>query len=63
MRVAPVRVDQHARNADERRPKQRNAPVSVAHRLGHLPLNPAELDGADAVIFVADTDGNRHQYW
>jgi hypothetical protein len=30
---------------------------------GHLPLNPAELDGADAVIFVADTDGQRHQYW
>jgi erythromycin esterase-like protein len=30
---------------------------------GHLPLNPAELDRADAVIFVADTDGKRHQYW
>jgi erythromycin esterase-like protein len=30
---------------------------------GHLPLNPAELAGADAVIFVADTDGTRHQYW
>jgi erythromycin esterase-like protein len=30
---------------------------------GHLPLNPAELDGTDAVIFVADTDGKRHQYW
>jgi erythromycin esterase-like protein len=30
---------------------------------GHLPLNPAELDGADAVIFVADTDGKQHQYW
>ncbi len=30
---------------------------------GHLPLNPAELDGADAVIFIADTDGQRHQYW
>lgn len=30
---------------------------------GHLPLNPAELAGADAVIFVADTDGRRHQYW
>jgi len=24
---------------------------------------PADLDGADAVIFVADTDGIRHQYW
>jgi hypothetical protein len=30
---------------------------------GHLPLTPAELDGADAVIFVADTDGKQHQYW
>ena len=30
---------------------------------GHFPLNPAELDGADAVIFIADTDGKRHQYW
>jgi erythromycin esterase-like protein len=30
---------------------------------GHLPLNPAELAGADAVVFVADTDGQRHQYW
>lgn len=30
---------------------------------GHLPLNPAELDGADAVIFIADTNGKRHQYW
>jgi erythromycin esterase-like protein len=32
---------------------------------GHLPLNPAELDCADAVIFIADTDtdGRRHQYW
>lgn len=30
---------------------------------GHLPLDPAELAGADAVIFIADTDGKRHQYW
>ncbi len=30
---------------------------------GHIPLKPADLDGADAVIFVADTDGKRHQYW
>jgi erythromycin esterase-like protein len=30
---------------------------------GHIPLNPAELDRADAVIFIADTDGKRHQYW
>jgi erythromycin esterase-like protein len=30
---------------------------------GHLPLNPTDLDGADAVIFIADTDGKRHQYW
>ncbi|CAL9499425.1 hypothetical protein SUDANB95_03383 [Actinosynnema sp. ALI-1.44] len=30
---------------------------------GHLPLDPADLGGTDAVIFVADTDGRRHQYW
>ncbi|MBF6317315.1 erythromycin esterase family protein [Nocardia cyriacigeorgica] len=30
---------------------------------GHLPLTPADLDGADAVIWIADTDGQRHQYW
>lgn len=30
---------------------------------GHLPVKPADLDGTDAVIFVADTDGKRHQYW
>ena len=30
---------------------------------GHLPLEPADLTAADAVIFVADTDGTRHQYW
>lgn len=30
---------------------------------GHIPLNPAELDGTDAVIFIADTDGKRHEYW
>ncbi|MDA3626558.1 erythromycin esterase family protein [Saccharopolyspora sp. WRP15-2] len=30
---------------------------------GHIPLTPADLDGADAVIFVADTDGQRHDYW
>ncbi|MFF2550585.1 erythromycin esterase family protein [Nocardia sp. NPDC058058] len=30
---------------------------------GHIPLRPADLDGADAIIFVADTDGTRHQYW
>ncbi|MET7771926.1 erythromycin esterase family protein [Nocardia sp. NPDC005366] len=30
---------------------------------GHIPLEPADLDGADAVIFIADTDGKRHQYW
>ncbi|WP_431951922.1 erythromycin esterase family protein [Nocardia lijiangensis] len=30
---------------------------------GHIPLNPADLDGADAVIFIADTDGKQHQYW
>lgn len=30
---------------------------------GHIPLNPADLDNADAVVFIADTDGQRHQYW
>ncbi|WP_433685049.1 erythromycin esterase family protein [Nocardia sp. CA-119907] len=30
---------------------------------GHIPLTPADLDGADAVIFITDTDGKRHQYW
>ncbi|MBF6339363.1 erythromycin esterase family protein [Nocardia abscessus] len=30
---------------------------------GHIPLTPADAAGADAVIFVADTDGKRHQYW
>ncbi|MGM1065232.1 erythromycin esterase family protein [Saccharothrix sp. Mg75] len=30
---------------------------------GHVPLTPADLDGADAVVFVADTDGKQHQYW
>jgi erythromycin esterase-like protein len=30
---------------------------------GHLPLDPAALDGTDAVIFIADTDGKQHQYW
>ncbi|GAB3458033.1 erythromycin esterase family protein [Actinophytocola sediminis] len=30
---------------------------------GHLPLEPAGATGADGVIFVADTDGQRHQYW
>ena len=30
---------------------------------GHIPLTRADLDGADAVVFVADTDGTRHRYW
>ncbi|WP_068060475.1 erythromycin esterase family protein [Nocardia xishanensis] len=30
---------------------------------GHIPLEPADLDRADAIIFIADTDGKRHQYW
>ncbi|HEV2634851.1 MAG TPA: erythromycin esterase family protein [Actinocrinis sp.] len=30
---------------------------------GHIPLTPADLPGTDAVIFIADTDGIRHQYW
>lgn len=30
---------------------------------GHLPLKPEQLTAADAVIFIADTDGKRVQYW
>ncbi|RKT84599.1 Erythromycin esterase homolog [Saccharopolyspora antimicrobica] len=30
---------------------------------GHLPLKPEQLAGADAVIFIADTDGKQHQFW
>ncbi|TNC29740.1 erythromycin esterase family protein [Amycolatopsis alkalitolerans] len=30
---------------------------------GHIPLAPADLDGAAAVVFITDTDGKRHQYW
>lgn len=30
---------------------------------GHIPVRPADLAGADALILVADTDGRREQYW
>lgn len=30
---------------------------------GHVPLTPADVAGADAVVFIADTDGKRHRYW
>ncbi|MFC9516565.1 erythromycin esterase family protein [Nocardiaceae bacterium NPDC056970] len=30
---------------------------------GHIPITLADMNGADAVIFVADTDGKRHRYW
>ncbi|MDQ2588347.1 erythromycin esterase family protein [Saccharothrix yanglingensis] len=30
---------------------------------GHVPLDPAGVAGADAVVFIADTDGRRHRYW
>ncbi|GAA1355084.1 erythromycin esterase family protein [Saccharothrix algeriensis] len=30
---------------------------------GHLPLTPAGVAGADAVVFIADTDGEQHRYW
>lgn len=30
---------------------------------GHIPLAPSDLDGADAVVFIADTDGVRVRYW
>ncbi|GAB2998002.1 erythromycin esterase family protein [Saccharothrix stipae] len=31
--------------------------------LGHLPLTRADLSGADAVVFITDTDGKQHRYW
>ncbi|MGQ4616430.1 erythromycin esterase family protein [Nocardia sp. R7R-8] len=39
--------------------------IGTSHPIvpGHIPLTPADLGGADAVIFIADTDGKRHQYW
>ncbi|MEU4442662.1 erythromycin esterase family protein [Actinosynnema sp. NPDC050801] len=30
---------------------------------GHLPLTRADLSGADAVVFITDTDGKQHRYW
>ncbi|MEV6603825.1 erythromycin esterase family protein [Kutzneria sp. NPDC051319] len=30
---------------------------------GHIPLTREDLDGADAVVFITDTDGKQHQYW
>ncbi|MEU2253011.1 erythromycin esterase family protein [Nocardia xishanensis] len=30
---------------------------------GHIPLEPTDMDRADAIIFITDTDGKRHQYW
>ncbi|NNH71609.1 erythromycin esterase family protein [Nocardia uniformis] len=30
---------------------------------GHIPLDPAAVDDSDAIIFIADSDGTRHQYW
>ncbi|MGV9677212.1 erythromycin esterase family protein [Nocardia sp. NPDC003482] len=30
---------------------------------GHIPLTPDDLDCADAVVFVADTDAKRYPYW
>ena len=30
---------------------------------GHIPVKTGDLAGADAVVFIADTDGTRHQYW
>ena len=30
---------------------------------GHIPLTSADVDSADAIIFIADTDGKRFQYW
>lgn len=30
---------------------------------GHIPLTRADLDGCDAVLFLADSDGQRVEYW
>lgn len=30
---------------------------------GHIPLDPAELDRADAVVWIADADGEQVRYW
>ncbi|MTE13543.1 erythromycin esterase family protein [Nocardia aurantiaca] len=30
---------------------------------GHIPLTPADVNDADAVVFIADTDGKQVQYW
>ncbi|RDI69249.1 erythromycin esterase family protein [Nocardia pseudobrasiliensis] len=30
---------------------------------GHIPLDAAEVDRADAVVFIADTDGEQHWEW
>ncbi|WP_305091446.1 erythromycin esterase family protein [Prescottella sp. R16] len=30
---------------------------------GHIPLDADAVAGADAVVFVTDTDGHRQQYW
>ncbi len=30
---------------------------------GHIPLTLADLSGADAVVFIADTDGKQFRYW
>ncbi|WP_405485651.1 erythromycin esterase family protein [Nocardia sp. NBC_00511] len=30
---------------------------------GHIPLNPGDLDGTEAVIFLTGVDGTQHQYW
>ncbi|MGF6885844.1 erythromycin esterase-like protein [Nocardia sp. GAS34] len=30
---------------------------------GHLVLQPSEVERADAVVFIADTDGKQHKYW
>ncbi|MEU6559717.1 erythromycin esterase family protein [Nocardia nova] len=30
---------------------------------GHIPLTPTDVGSADALVFIADTDGKRFQYW
>ncbi|WP_067813950.1 erythromycin esterase family protein [Nocardia inohanensis] len=51
------------RTSDLRAALPRSLGASEPMLQGHIPLQPADLAGTDAVIFVADTDGKRHQYW
>lgn len=38
-------------------------PADAPFVRGHIPLAEADLHGADAVVFLTDTDGKQHRYW